>query len=78
MTARAALPPAACDAHAILRGATHGTHLRLHGLFFRGDTGPRRRALLAKLQRDCGEAELPQLVSGAEAGFALFERRLAA
>lgn len=47
--------------------------------FFRGDgdIGPRWRAFLAALQRDCGEGELPQLVAGAEAGFALFERCLA-
>jgi heme oxygenase len=47
--------------------------------FFRGgtDTGPRWRAFLAVLQRDCDEAALPQLVAGAEASFALFERLVA-
>lgn len=44
--------------------------------FFRGtgDTGPRWRALLGVLARDCDEADLPQMIAGAEAGFALFER----
>jgi heme oxygenase len=44
--------------------------------FFRGDSdiGPRWRAFLGALARDSGEAALPELIAGAEASFALFER----
>jgi heme oxygenase len=48
--------------------------------FFRGDgaTGPRWRAFLTRLERDCDDpATLTDLVAGAEASFALFERCIA-
>jgi heme oxygenase len=47
--------------------------------FFRGagDTGPRWRAFVAALDEAGEEAAMPQLVAGAEASFALFERCLA-
>ena len=48
--------------------------------FFRGagDTGPRWRAFLAALAQAGDEGAMPQLVAGAEASFALFERCVAA
>ncbi len=48
--------------------------------FFRGagDTGPRWRAFLAALDQASDEHAMPQLVAGAEASFALFERCVAA
>lgn len=39
-----------------------------------GDTGPRWRAFLRALAQDCDEAAMPQMIAGAEASFALFER----
>lgn len=46
--------------------------------FFRGvsDAGPRWRAFLGALAQACDEAAMPQLIGGAEASFALFERCL--
>jgi heme oxygenase len=47
--------------------------------FFRGDrgTGSRWRGFLAALAQDCDDTALPQMIAGAETGFALFERCLA-
>lgn len=48
--------------------------------FFRGDgaTAPRWRTFLTALERDCDDpATLPDLIAGAEASFALFERCIA-
>ena len=44
--------------------------------FFKGagDAGPHWRAFLRALANDNGEAALPQMIAGAEASFALFER----
>lgn len=49
--------------------------------FFHGDgeTGPRWRSFVTVLQSECGDpGQLPELVGGADASFALFEECLAA